>query len=194
MNKQCFLCLTLLVLMLMGCGEKEGECRIHGTLPNEKYDGKYMFLIAEDKNIRDSVGIDSVKVEGRQFELTTTKHMMGILRMDYHFRYGLQDLLVVAEPGDVYVTIDSVSSSYGTPNNDVLQQWKNVTELTSIRGGIILRNYQKSFSEGDSVKAKVLKARLDSLHDDYVATTRQMAEGLGDGPLKDFLNDRIPGK
>lgn len=192
MRKQCLFYLTLLTVVLVGCGEKEGVCHIQGTLPNEKYNGKYIYLIAEDRTIRDSVGIDSVMVENQRFEFETTKHMMCIIRMDWHYRFGLQDLLIVAEPGEVQVTIDSVSSGGGTPNNDVLQQWKQLTEVHGKQYGQLISFYQDAHFSGDSVRAKTVKAHADSVHTAYKERTRQMAAGLPEGPLKDFLGSRYP--
>ena len=192
MKKILYFTLTLLTLVLAGCKEDAGECRIHGTLPDDKYDGKCIYLIALDKTIRDSVGIDSCFVKDRKFEITTRKNMMGIIRMDYHFRFGLQDLLVVEEPGDLYVTIDSVSSGHGTKNNDVLQNWKQMTEVHNKQYGQLISMYQNAHFSGDSLRANSVKAHADSVHHAYKDATRKMAAGLSDGPLKDFLGGMFP--
>ncbi|MBQ6965484.1 MAG: DUF4369 domain-containing protein [Bacteroidaceae bacterium] len=192
MKSHFMMCLALLILALASCEHDDKVCRIHGTLPDDKYNDKCIYLIAMDKTIRDSVGIDSCFVKDRKFEITTTKHMMGILRMDYHFRFGLQDLLVVEEPGDVYVTIDSVSSAHGTPNNEVLQQWKQLTEVHNKQYRQLISFYQDAHFGGDSLRANTIKAYADSVHHAYKEQTRKMAAGLPEGPLKDFLGGMFP--
>ena len=50
---------------------------------------------------------------------------IGIIRVRYQIRLGLQDILVYSEPGTVHVHLDSISRATGTPLNDVLQNWKD---------------------------------------------------------------------
>ncbi len=72
--------LLALVFSLIGCQQKDetGVCHIVGTMPNDSYNDKCIYLIAEDKQIRESVGIDSCFVKDGKFEFTTTKNMMDI--------------------------------------------------------------------------------------------------------------------
>ena len=81
---------------------------------------------------------------------------------------GNENLLVITEPGETYVTIGPVSSSRGTPQNDSLQVWKNLTK----------KYYNKEMSR-----------------EVYVERTRHMAKKLGDeSTLGAFLNKRFPEK
>ena len=43
--------------------------------------------------------VDSVVIENGTFEFTSDLNEMKVIRVDYHFRSGVQDLLVVSEPG-----------------------------------------------------------------------------------------------
>lgn len=169
-------------------------CNIHGTVSDPALEGKCIYLIALDKSIRDSVGIDSTFIKDGKFEISTPKHMMGIVRLDYHFRCGTEDLLVVEEPGDVYVHIDSVSSGRGTKHNDILQGWKELTFKTQSIRLPIMKKYSEAHNAGDSATEKVLLAKSDSLLLDYLRQTRTMAEKCDEGPLRDFLLERIPPK
>ncbi len=191
MKKISILFLLSLTVMLSGCG-RDTECRVHGVMPNDSYEGKYIYMIALDKSIRDSVGVDSCMVKDRKFEMTTRKNMMAIIRMDWHFRYGLQDLLVVEEPGDIYVTIDSVSSVKGTVNNDALDSWKRVTEVHNMQYRELMRISRKAAVTGDTATANSVKMRADSIHTVYKNRTRTMAAELSEGPLKDFLSTMFP--
>lgn len=191
--------MAMALLMTIGCAENKkgsnvsgGVCHIVGTLPSDDYNDKCLYLIAENKLIRDSVGIDSCFVKDRKFEFTTDKNMMMILRMAFKYRFGLQDLLVVTEPGELEVVIDSISSAKGTPNNDSLQMWKDATESR----GIVMAELRKEMNDaqeaGDTARANAIKAHGDSLYIAYKNYTRRLAVNLDEGPLKEFLGKMFP--
>lgn len=183
--KQNIILYVFAALMMMGCASKGGKCVINGTMPNDTYEGKYIFLVPM-KN-PDSVGVDSAQIKDRKFTFTTEKNILAVLRVDWHFRYGLQDLLVVCEPGIVDVTIDSISSGHGTENNNYLQEWKVNTQTCNSMYGQMMRAYREVGSRGDSVQANAIKAKADSVHNEYKEFTRSLANKLDDGPLKEFL-------
>ena len=90
----------------------------------------------------------------------------------------LWPLLVVVEPGDIHVEIDSISSAHGTPQNDSLQMWKQITEAHNAR--------QFALRKDGRV------AEADSLHLAYKRYTRQLAANLREGVLHDFLENLYP--
>ena len=112
--------------------------------------------------------------------------------MDYHYRMGLQPILVVGEPGEVKVVIDSVSSAGGTPQNDSLQQWKMRTEMHNLQLAKMRRNVEELKQKGDAVQAKYIEQRADSFHLVYKNYTRQLAKNMKEGVLHDFLMQRFP--
>lgn len=181
------------VLTMVSCGQ-EKLCRIHGTVSNPDLNDACIYLIAFDKSIRDSVGVDSAFIKDGKFEITTPKNMIGILRMDYHHRYGTEELLVVEEPGDVYVHIDSVSYGKGTKHNDIIQEWKDLTSKASFaRSPLLKMSYQARHSDNPSAEFP-LRAKADSLFIEYMHQTRALAEKCDEGPLREFLIGRIPPK
>lgn len=101
----------------------EGEFRIIGQLPAERFDSACIYLVP-------MLGphprpVDSVFV-GRDgsFCFEGNVEQMAVLRLGWRQRYGTQELLVVTEPGTINVTLDSISSGCGTPQNDSLQLLK----------------------------------------------------------------------
>jgi hypothetical protein len=120
-----------------------------------------------------------------------TIQMYQIL-MDYHYRMGLQPILVVGEPGEVKVVIDSVSSAGGTPQNDSLQQWKMRTEMHNLQLAKMRRNVEELKQKGDTVQAKYIEQRADSFHLVYKNYTRQLAKNMKEGVLHNFLKQRFP--
>ena len=118
---------VMLLYGMMACTHADREsCRIHGVVENPQLNGKQIFLVPLENSSAEAV--DSVYIQDGKFEFVTdTCHMAQII-MDYHFRDGVQRLLVITEPGDINVTIGEVSSSSGTPGNDSLEVWKKATE------------------------------------------------------------------
>lgn len=168
-------------VMLAGCGKsqqtgKEGMCRIHGTIP-EQYNDKRIFLVPLT-GPQTAEYVDSIEVKDGKFEFATDTLMMAKILVDYHYRMGVQPLLVVTEPGDVQVVIGETSSATGTPQNDSLEQWKLVTESHNSQLAQLSR-------ENKSEQA-------DSVHLVYKLYTRQLAKNLEGTVLGDFLGSLYP--
>ena len=181
--------LAIAVFMACGQGEKNGSCRIHGTVDDSRLNGKQIFLVPLEDNSAEAV--DSVYIKDGKFEFVTdTCHMAQII-MDYHFRDGVQRLLVVTEPGDITVHIGKVSSASGTRGNDSLEVWKQATERHT-REMATFRQAAAEMSKTDAARAKQLEAQADSVHKAYKQYTRQLATQVGEGALSTFLGSLYP--
>ncbi|HPJ82832.1 MAG: DUF4369 domain-containing protein [Bacteroidales bacterium] len=119
------LLLPLLSLVLFSCSGSRTYV-INGTLEDEKYNGEYVFLLPLD-GVMPRI-IDSVQVKDRSFIFTgkTDSAQVKIIRMRHLLRLDIQELLVVVEPGNIWVRLDTVSAAGGTPQNEKLQDWKEV--------------------------------------------------------------------
>lgn len=176
-------CLPVVALLLVAVASCDGRqepsaslCRIHGVAPNPNLEGKQIFLVPLTNDTRWNV--DSVVIRDGRFAFERDTLMMAKIIIDYHFRQGFQPLLVVVEPGDIHVEIDSISSAHGTPQNDSLQMWKQITEAHNAR--------QFALRKDGRV------AEADSLHLAYKRYTRQLAANLREGVLHDFLENLYP--
>ena len=93
--------IALTTLALAGCssstGQADGKCHITGTA-NNILNGKKIFLVPMNRPATMET-VDSVVIENGRFEFTSDVNEMKVIRVDYHFRSGVQDLLVVSEPG-----------------------------------------------------------------------------------------------
>jgi hypothetical protein len=136
--------------------------------------------------------VDSVEIKDKKFEFVTQKMQMYKILLDYHYRLGIQPLLVVGEAGDVQVVIDSISHSTGTPQNDSLELWKQRTEQHALDLGNLKRMIASMKENGNEKEIALLNARGDSIHLQYKKMTRQMAANLKEGVLHDFLAGRFP--
>ena len=165
----CFMVVTAMALLYSCQQSNGGKCHIVGTVHGEAYEGKRIFL---------------VPLNGPATAETVV--------LDYHYRAGLQQLIVVSEPGTIQVTIDSISHATGTPQNDSLEQWKIQTEIHNRQLGMMRKNIVSLNKQGDSLQAKYIQQRADSFHLVYKNYTRQLAKNMEGSVLGDFLMSLYP--
>ena len=178
--------------MFYGCQQaNDGKCHIVGTVNGEAYEGKRIFLVPLNGPATAET-VDSMEIKDSQFHFEPDSMQMYKILLDYHYRAGLQQLIVVGEPGTIQVTIDSISHATGTPQNDSLEQWKVQTEIHNKQLGMMRRNIMNLSKQGDSVQAKYIQQRADSFHLVYKNYTRQLAKNMEGSVLGDFLKSLYP--
>jgi len=183
------------MLGVVGCDlsdSKHGKCRILGVMETNQCDGKYIYLVPMS-GPKDASHVDSALIKNRKFEFVCDSLALKKLIVDIHVRYGTQDLLVLTEPGELHVVIGSNSTSKGTPQNDSLQKWKDIT-IEANRKYREKRSLANSLIEKDSVKANLIIAEAKKEYLNYKNLTRQMAKNLKSGPLAEFLQEMFPKK
>ncbi|MCR4583101.1 MAG: DUF4369 domain-containing protein [Prevotella sp.] len=195
MRKIAYLTLTaMLILAATGCREgsktADGRCHIYGTI-DEKYNDKRIFLVPLTGPAT-AATVDSIEVKDGKFEFHPDTLMMAKILMDYHYRLGIQPLLVVVEPGEVKVSIDSISHASGTPLNDSLEHWKVITEQHNQQMMLMRKTIKGLELQGDSLRAKAVKERSDSFHLAYKQLTRRMAKNMEGSMLGGFLKELYP--
>lgn len=181
-------------MVLNGCqqsGGANGRCQIQGTVNGEQYEGKRIFLVPMNGPATAET-VDSVEIKDGKFEFAPDSMQIYKVLLDYHYRFGLQPLIIVAEPGNVWVTIDSVSHAGGTPQNDSLEQWKAYTEQYHAKMAQIIRYNQALADQGNEALTDLAKQRADSLLMAYKQYTRRLAENVTGEPLHSFLKARFP--
>ena len=165
--------------LLASCAEQEKGYVIYGTVSNPELEGAQVFLVPLENATKET--IDSVYIHNQMFEFRGTEEKMADIRIERYKRYGNENLLVVTEPGETFVTIGQVSSGRGTPQNDSLQVWKNLT---------VQYNQQVS-----SLRRQGRKEEAAALRESYIDRTRRIASNVGKGStLGVFLNSRFPDK
>lgn len=180
------------LLLLCACQQaKDGKFHVEGVLNGEQYEGKRIFIVPLT-GPKTAEFVDSMEITDGKFHFTKDTMQMYQILLDYHYRMGLQPLLVVGEPGTIQVTIDSISHAYGTPQNDSLEQWKVQTEIHNVQLGKMRRNIFDLNKKGDSIQAKYIQQRADSFHLVYKNYTRQMAKNMEGSTLGNFLKDLYP--
>lgn len=180
------------VTMFYSCQQaNDGKFHVEGVVNGEQYEGKRIFIVPLYGK-KTAEYVDSMEIKDGKFHFTKDTMQMYKILLDYHYRLGVQPLLVVGEPGTIHVTIDSISHAVGTPQNDSLEQWKVRTEIHNQQLGKMRKNIVDLQKQGDTVQAKYLTQRADSFHLVYKNYTRQMAKNLEGSTLGDFMKDLYP--
>lgn len=165
-----------------------GEFLIEGRLPANRYDSAVLYLVPMQGPHPRPVDSVFVNADGT-FSFRGNVEQMAVLRLDYHHRYGIQELLVVTEPGRTDVVLDSVSSAGGTPQNDALQVWKDHQE--QIRSaGVMLNELRKRVGSD----AEEFIAKCDSVRQEAGEFNYQWLKSIGRKTVSVFVNKMFSGK
>lgn len=177
-------------MVFVACQESK-VCKIHGTVVGEQYEGKRIFLVPFSGPATAET-VDSIEIKDGKFEFTPDSMQIYKILLDYHYRFGTQPLIVVAEPGDIQVTIDTISLAVGTPQNDSLQVWKEMTEKNRSQFTAMMRLADAKKKQNDTVQAAAIKKQADAMRLAYKNRTRQMASNMEGTILGDFLKGMFP--
>lgn len=187
----CFIAVAAVTMMFSCQSANNGKCRINGVVNGEQYEGKRIFLVPM-YGPKTAEYVDSMEITNGQFHFEPDSSQMYKILLDYHYRFGLQPLLIVGEPGTIEVIIDSISHATGTPQNDSLEKWKVQTEIHNLQLAKMRKNIADLQMKGDTVQAQYLAQRADSFHLAYKNYTRRLAKNLKEGVLYDFLKEMYP--
>lgn len=149
-------------VLLSACGRD--QYRIHGRVTSNDLEGIRVFLVPLGHEEPENV--DSLEIHNHEFSFKGREHRMCEIRLHRLHRDKGQNLLVATEAGDIYVTIGPDSHGGGTPQNDSLQVWKDLT-------------IQKNLQYGELMSAG-LKDEAKAVNDAYKERTRAIAHALGD--------------
>ena len=187
----CFMTVAAAMMMFSCQSANNGKCRINGVVNGEQYEGKRIFLVPM-YGPKTAEYVDSMEITNGQFHFEPDSARMDKIMLYYHYRFGLQPLLIGGEPGTIEVIIDSISHATGTPQNDSLEKWKVQTELHNLQLAKMRKNIADLQMKGDTVQAQYLAQRADSFHLAYKNYTRRLAKNLKEGVLYDFLKEMYP--
>lgn len=191
--RKLFYLIALAVALSAACCSRSGEeYVVKGSTSQSRLEGERVFLVPYGSpTIEDSIGVDSTVVKNGRFEFRSRKGTyLARVSMHKKVRYGTQDLLIVTEPGEITVVIDSISSATGTPQNDLLQAWK---ELKADRDAVHWNQSQhiKSLREqGDTLYANSLQDSLRLFNKQYLERVHSLMKMTGPGVAYDLLKDR----
>ncbi len=155
---------TLFAAAMLASCTRSNEYVIHGTVASHELEGAKVFLVPMEEVTKEN--LDSTYIHNQFFEFRGTEERVVDIRLERRKRLGVETLLVVTEPGDIYVTLGNTSTGRGTPQNDTIQAWKHLTY---------------SFYRNE----------MDQEY--YFSRTIEMAKNIGEeSTLGSFLLSRIP--
>lgn len=184
--------LFIVAFVFASCADKGEKFVVKGVTTQSRLNGERVFLVPfGGPEIEDSIGVDSVVVKDNKFEFVGHGEYMARITMDKRVRYGTQDLLIVTEAGGVInVVLDSISHGGGTPQNEALEQWKNLKIMHDQIAGPQVARLVNMRRDGDSINAKALSDSLNTFNEQYKTQVHAITNLLGKGTVYDFLISR----
>ncbi len=188
----CVLCLIALGLLAscVGSGQEkkvDGACHISGSI-STRFNDVQVFLVPT-VGPQDAAHVDSVYIKDGKFEFT--KDTIGIydVRLDYHHRRGIQQLIVVTEPGEVKVHLAERSEAVGTPQNDSLDVFKRMSEKNH-KDFILFKQQLDMQGVAQDIRRDTIHKFQARVRSDYAAFALRQPQGV----LRDELTKRYPAK
>ena len=164
--KKCLFVL-LSILFLIGCVTSDKDkYSIIGYVSGSEYEGEWIYLVPLKGATAETV--DSTQIENGMFLFKGVADTsdIRILRTRPIFRLKLQELLIIVEPGELNVRLDSVSNAKGTPQNDALQYWKD-EKMRMERSMMALSEQRKTAPSSVADSIEEVKARINRAFSDY---------------------------
>ena len=156
--------ITLSFLLLVGCKENR-ICVVKGGVPSTEYDGEIVYLVPVRGATAGNVDSTYIRNGAFRFELDVAQGAdIRIIRTRPILRLRLQELLVVVEPGEMAVKLDSVSRAGGTLANDALQTWKEEKMRVDEATGYLQRLLHLA---DDSLQIKEIQEGIERVSADY---------------------------
>lgn len=183
---------VVVTMAIFGCRPQQstgmGSCHVKGTVSDSLMEGHRIVIEPIDMS-KTSVKSDTFEIKGGKFEATLDSVLVyKVMPVEEYLYATLQPIIIVGEPGVVWVRLGPDSHSGGTVQNDTLDSWKILTEAHSRVYNQIRSKASMMAQKGDTIQAGILQKEADSLHFAYSSVTRRMADAIGEGPLYVFLS------
>lgn len=154
--------------LLSGCTQK-GTYTIKGMVNLKAFENRSVYLVPFSNPVAEEV--DSAVIRNGSFEFTGTVDSVEvkILRIQAVWPAIIEQLLVVIEPGEIEVVMDTISSGGGTPLNAYLQQWKEKKQQFDRQLYEVQRSWRNKpgLSDSDETVNKNQQFTIDSLNKDF---------------------------
>ena len=170
--KKVLLFWAVAAMTIVGCQPQKntGSCHVSGMVPDSVMEGQRIVIEPLDMSTT-LVKSDTVVVKEGKFETSLDSLMIyKVMPADGSLYSVLQPIIIVGEPGEVWVKLGVDSHSGGTVQNDTLENWKVLTEAHSHTYTQLRATASQLASKGDTAQAVVLQKQADSLH--VVYTTK----------------------
>lgn len=194
MRKHILSTLLIFATLFSSCiGNPQNEYVINGKVTQARLEGQRVFLVPIVDSIKESVGVDSCVIKDMKFQFKGNTEYVADIRIDWHVRYGTQNLLVITEPGTINVLIDSTSIGGGTPQNEVMQQWKDFAISANRTMSAKAMEARALRANGDTVASNCLRDSLRQYRQYYMTQCRRIAKLSPEGTnAREFILSKYP--
>lgn len=167
--KKTIIFLFAILMLVASCGEKN-KYTIAGKVPNTAYEGQKVYLQELDSLFKDRVTVDSATIQNGAFQFT------GVANNGQQLRFIVLEqpednmkrpVIVILEPGNIELTLDSVSTIKGTAANDAYQAYNTKVEGINAQMKAL---YEESLKDTANV---ALQADLEKKFDEQDALMRK---------------------
>ena len=161
---------SALIFLATSCAEKDAFT-IKGKLPSGEYDGQQVYLQTFKDDWKENVTIDTANIIDGQFVfkgLAKEGPIMHFLVLENAPEKMKRPVALIVEPGEIEVTLDSVSSVKGTPTNNAYQAYQ--TKMQAVNSEMRAL-YEKSRGDTTGVDMKELEKQFEEKNNEMVKDT-----------------------
>ncbi|WP_085536679.1 DUF4369 domain-containing protein [Massilibacteroides vaginae] len=151
----------LLCCCLFSCQTKQASYTIAGTVSGNDYENEVVYLVPLEGATVENV--DSTYIRDGEFRFSgkIDTPSIYIIRTRPIVRLKLEEVLVVVEPGEIQVKLESTSSTAGTILNNALQEWKERKSSYELK-----RNHLSSLLN-QTDKPEIIKNEISTIDSDF---------------------------
>jgi hypothetical protein len=179
--RRIFLLPVFLFFLAASCS-KAPSFSIQGTVPDSNFEGSKVYLVALDAPVTRNVDSTTVLNGTFRFTVPADSFDVRILRIPARFPAIVEDLVVVCEPGEAVVVLDSISSGGGTRLNNILQQWKEDKNKHDSLQWVVagqIRSAGNDQERIDSLKAELQRISRSMLSENISLLNGNLFNGVG---------------
>jgi len=162
--KKIIFILSAMMFLTASCVEKD-SFTIKGKLPSGEYNGQQVYLQTFKDDWKENVNIDTANVVDGQFifkGLSKEGPKVHFILLDDAPQNMKRPLMIIVEPGEIEVTLDSVSTVKGTSTNNAYQAYRTkVQALNSEMKDL----YMKSRGDTTGIDMKELEKTFEEKND-----------------------------
>ncbi|MCC8198208.1 MAG: DUF4369 domain-containing protein [Tannerellaceae bacterium] len=160
-------CLLSSFFIFFSCNQP-GYYQIKGEVLDERFENQIIYFAPLENATKEN--IDSTYITNGKFYF---EGLFGSdeIRVIYTTSFAslfLQELLIVLEPGTIYVTLGKNSTATGTNQNNLLQQWKEKKEDVMTRVQNLQRWLKTSKEDLSSEEIQEIESNIQIIENEFI--------------------------
>lgn len=177
--------ITYIVLMLfiVSCGS-DNTYVIDGTLyGGASFEGETIYMVSFGSSSVE--GQDSAVIRNGRFHFEGTVEQPEVceLRMRPMMRLFIDKIVLIKEPGHVWVTLSKQSAAHGTALNDSLQLWREY----KMKVDSAMFSVSKKLKHAELAEKEQLEQEYDELKHDFIQHNKEVVR-CNDNVFGDYID------